>query len=183
MSKPEETSNPEYHVYGIFNHSNGKAYIGLAAKPLKQAKDHLAKKGNRLIGEDLETYPRSHFAVKVLYSSDNKKEAASKHKALILQHGSLFPTGYNLTLGGKGSQDHMWSAQQKQKVTGSNNGRAKLTDEKVTQILCDKRTRREIAKEYKVSEATVSDIKSRRKWTHVPLPANYTPLTKKRRTA
>ena len=51
MSKPEEINKPEYHVYGIFNHSNGKAYIGLAAKPLKQAKDHLAKKGNRLIGQ------------------------------------------------------------------------------------------------------------------------------------
>ena len=183
MSKPEEISKSEYHVYGIFNHSNGKAYIGLAAKPLKQAKDHLAKKGNRLIGEDLETYPRSHFAVEVLYSTDDKKEAASKHKALILQHGSLFPTGYNLTLGGKGSQDHMWSAQQKQKVTGSNNARAKLTNVQVTRILCDKRTRREIAKEYGVSETTVSDIKSRRKWTHVPLPTGYTPLTKKRRTS
>ena len=47
---------------------------------------------------------------------------------------------------------------------GEKNGRSKLTKEQVLQIRKDKRMGKEIAKDYNVSEATISLIKNNKMW-------------------
>lgn len=50
---------------------------------------------------------------------------------------------------------------------GIRNGRSKLTDEQVRAIRADPRPNVAICQEYGVCNATVSNIKNRRTWTHV----------------
>jgi HNH endonuclease len=50
---------------------------------------------------------------------------------------------------------------------GSDFKNAKLTDDMVRQIRADPRIHRVIAEEYGVSQAVVTNIKNRRRWTHV----------------
>lgn len=51
---------------------------------------------------------------------------------------------------------------------GESHGSSKLTAEQVIAIRADQRMQREIAKQYGVSPATISDIKRRRFWAHLP---------------
>lgn len=53
-------------------------------------------------------------------------------------------------------------------TNGERNGKSKLTEAQVIAIRADTRTQIEIAKEYGISQMTVSDIKRRRKWKHLP---------------
>jgi hypothetical protein len=59
----------------------------------------------------------------------------------------------------------------------------KLNDKKVAEIkadLCDpKNTQPTIAKKYKISRSTVSDIATERAWKHVPWPNDGPPLPKR----
>lgn len=52
-------------------------------------------------------------------------------------------------------------------VRGSAHGRAKLTDLQALNILKDNRPQKVVASEYNVSQTTVSEIKSGRKWAHL----------------
>lgn len=51
--------------------------------------------------------------------------------------------------------------------SGEKNGQSKLTEEQVRTIRADTRTSYTICKEYRVSSATIRDIKCRKTWSHV----------------
>lgn len=51
---------------------------------------------------------------------------------------------------------------------GSENGRAKLSDEQVRAIRSDSRTQMQIAADYDVSQVLISQIKRRVRWGHIP---------------
>lgn len=51
--------------------------------------------------------------------------------------------------------------------TGSRNGRAKLNEDMVRAIRCDRRRRTEIAASYGVSDTTIRQIKDGTSWRHV----------------
>ncbi len=50
-------------------------------------------------------------------------------------------------------------------VRGEKHGKAKLTENQVLEIRADNRTQRIIAEQYSVSRTTVSDIKTRKRWS------------------
>lgn len=52
-------------------------------------------------------------------------------------------------------------------VRGEKHGRCKLTTKQVLAIREDKRSQKEIAKNYDVCQMTISNIKCRRKWNHL----------------
>ncbi len=59
---------------------------------------------------------------------------------------------------------------------GESNGRAKLTETQVRQIMADRRSTYAIAAEHGVSDTTVYNIKHRRKWDHLwPQETSPTP--------
>jgi hypothetical protein len=50
---------------------------------------------------------------------------------------------------------------------GEQHGNSKLTEEQVRAIRIDTRTQRVIAEEYGVGQSLISDVKTRKKWSHV----------------
>ena len=59
-------------------------------------------------------------------------------------------------------------AAKRRALWGQKNPNAKLTDKAISDILQDKRTLREIAKDYSVTDVTIGLIKRRKIWAHVP---------------
>lgn len=51
---------------------------------------------------------------------------------------------------------------------GSQNGRAKMTEDDIRAIRNDPRTQMEIAEDYGISQPQVGNIKRRIQWGHVP---------------
>jgi hypothetical protein len=52
---------------------------------------------------------------------------------------------------------------------GSGHGRSKLTESQVLEILLSTEPQKIIAAKYGVTQATISDIKTRRKWSHIQM--------------
>lgn len=114
-----------------------------------------------------------------------KGETWTAHKAAWDEHNGPVPEGLNvlhrcdvrncyeithLFLGTQADNIADMVAKGRQ-AKGSRNGHAKLTEEKVREIRtrCAARvqTQRSIAREYGVTEQTISDIVHRRKWAHI----------------
>lgn len=156
-----------FHVYRIVNTLNNKTYVGVSKVPKKRIHAHLSGKGSRLIAEDLEEFGKEAFMSQVLISFPEETAAVQHMQHLLMRQNSLYPNGYNLTIGGKGSHGHMWSMKQRDGISGSNNKNSRLTETDVAAIFWDTRTRREIAKEYGISTTMVTKIKRGRAWKHI----------------
>ncbi len=156
-----------YHVYRIFNTLNSKTYIGMSTDPYKRISGHINGTGSRMIWNDLQEYGREVFVCQVVESLTTQEEADQIMQTLIMRQQALYPNGYNLTIGGKGSHGSMWNSKQRAKVSGSSNGRSKLNEMQVLAIYFDARSRNTIAKEYGVSTTMITKIKSGQAWKRV----------------
>lgn len=58
-------------------------------------------------------------------------------------------------------------AERNHNTKGSKHHNSKLTEEQITKILKDKRTLKEIAKEFNIAVSTVSKIKNNKLWQHI----------------
>lgn len=180
MSKPSEFDDFKYKLYKITNTNTLEAFVGHSKQAFKRVQEHLGHtdhNGSKLLRAAVEAFGEDTFMWAIIDGADTLDEVITKESMYIKRFNTLMPNGYNMSDGGvKGFKKHGWTPGQKQKVSGSNNSRSKLSEEKVIEILCDTRTRKEIAKAYGIGLTTVSDIKNRRKWKNVPLPADYVPL-------
>ena len=156
-----------YHVYRIFNTLNHKTYIGMSTDPYKRISGHVNGTGSRMIWEDLQKDGREVFVCQVVGSFTTQEEADRTMQTLIMRQNALYPNGYNLTIGGKGSHGSMWNSKQRAKVSGSSNGRSKLIEGQVIAIFWDSRPRSVLAKEYGVSTTMITKIKSGQAWKRV----------------
>ena len=156
-----------FHVYRIYNTLNQKTYVGLSTDPYKRISGHITGKGSRMIWEDLQKDGREVFVCQVVGSFTTVEEAERNMQTLIMRQSALYPNGYNLTIDGKGSHGSMWNSKQRAKVSGSSNGRSKLTENQVLAIYFDARPRNTIAKEYGVSTTMITKIKSGQAWKRV----------------
>lgn len=92
-------------VYKITNRVNGKAYVGLTTKTLKQ---RWQKHGDRTV-EGLHTpfynalrkYGFENFKREILYETSSVEELRVCERALIASHGTLILEGYNVDIGGE----------------------------------------------------------------------------------
>ena len=157
----------KYKVFRIFNAANGKIYIGVSSNPTKIMSQQLSGHGSALIAKDVKEFGREAFIRQVIDEFDTPKEANTASQTLIVREGSLFPSGYNLTIGGQRSKGYLWNAEQLEKISGSNSKKNKLTEEQVVKIFHDSRKYKKIAKDYSVSEVMISKIKNRKVWRHV----------------
>jgi hypothetical protein len=146
---------------------NHKTYIGTSTDPYKRISGHITGKGSRMIWEDLQKDGREVFVCQVFGSFTTSEEADRTMQTLIMRQNALYPNGYNLTIGGKGSHGSMWNSKQRAKVSGSLNGRSKLTENQVIAIFWDSRPRSVLAKEYAVSTTMITKIKSGQAWKRV----------------
>jgi len=157
----------KYYIYRIFNAKNDKTYIGVSTAPEKQVRNHLVGSGSRLIFDDVKKDGKEVFVYQVLEEFLARKEASKKMQSYIIRQNSLYPFGYNLAIGGRGSRGHIWNGKQRAKITGYRNNRSKLRESQVIKIYWDHRVRREIAEEYGISTTMVTKIKRGQTWKHV----------------
>ena len=180
MSKPSDFDEFKYKIYKITNSTTLEAFVGHSKQAIKRIQEHLGhtdSNGSKLLRAAVEAFGEDAFMWAIIDGANTLEEVIEKESLYIKRFSTMMPMGYNMTDGAiRGYNGYGWTPGQKEKISGSNNSRSKLTEEKVVAILCDTRTRKEIAKAYGIGLTTVSDIKSRRKWKNVPLPEGYAPL-------
>lgn len=91
-------------------------------------------------------------ALHILHSCDNRPCCNPKH----LREGTA-----------KDNHQDMIRRGRKYLTQGEKSGTAKLNAEQVYSILSDNRAQSEIARDYGVDQSTISNIKTRRRWTHL----------------
>lgn len=157
----------KHYIYRILNAKNDKTYIGVSISPAKQVKNHLSGSGSRLIFEDAKRDGKEVFVHQVLEEFSDNDAARKKMQSYIIRHNSLYPAGYNLAIGGRGSRGCVWDGASRAKITGYRSHRSRLTEAQVIKIYWDNRVRREIAEEYGISTTMVTKIKRGQAWSHV----------------
>lgn len=92
-------------IYKINCSASGKAYIGKTIRTLRERwMAHCSNTGScwALRGA-IKKYGRNAFSIELLADGLADAEAEATEKAMIAQHNTLAPYGYNLTAGGQGS--------------------------------------------------------------------------------
>lgn len=120
-----------YYVYKIVNLSNNKVYIGCTNNIKRRTEYHLDRLNrnchdNKFLQKDWNFFGHEYFDIEIIESfiEDDKFE---KEIFYIKEYDSLFPSGYNLTVGGKGITGFKQCEDQKInhsiKMQGKNNSR------------------------------------------------------------
>jgi len=93
-------------AYLIQNRLNGKGYIGITTRSVgRRWYEHrfVSNSCGKLLSKAIQKYGADSFEITVLASAladvDGLKEL---EKQLIIQHNTIVPSGYNLTMGGDG---------------------------------------------------------------------------------
>lgn len=106
-----------YFVYKITCSINGKSYIGISVDPQRRLRQHRNKARNGS-GYALHNAMRKHgvdtFAMTVLLEVSTEEEALQMEEKLILEHNTVAPLGYNLTVGGETPKGKLLSEKMKQ---------------------------------------------------------------------
>tara|TARA_R110000822_G_scaffold76060_1_gene182903 strand:+ start:588 stop:1292 length:705 start_codon:yes stop_codon:yes gene_type:complete len=106
-------------AYLIQNRLNGKGYIGITTRSVgRRWYEHrfVPNSCGKLLSRAIQKYGEESFEIKVLASAiadvDSLKEL---EKQLIIQHNTIVPSGYNLTMGGDGVFGYKQSDEQKKR--------------------------------------------------------------------
>jgi len=97
----------DYAVYRLTCASTGKCYIGLTRAGVdKRFKAHvynaISGKGGALYAA-IRKHGADAFSIELLREGLTRQEACAIEKALIIEHGTRCPNGYNITEGGDGA--------------------------------------------------------------------------------
>lgn len=88
----------EYVIYKLTNKINGKAYVGKTYNLTERLKGHLNSDCCRAIHRALLKYGIENFNIEIISKSNNEDELANLEYKMILEHETMTPKGYNLTL-------------------------------------------------------------------------------------
>lgn len=97
-------------IYSATNKINGKQYIGQTTKTLdERSEEHWKARYSfkTYFKKALIKYGKKNFIWKILYKCKTVDELNQKEIVLIKKFNTLSPNGYNLTVGGKGSGQHI----------------------------------------------------------------------------
>lgn len=99
--------SPMFQAYLVTCSITGKHYIGITSRTIKRRwAEHLydARSGRTamLISRAIAKHGAESFCIKVLCSANSWPEICAVEAALIDQHGTRSPSGYNLSEGGEG---------------------------------------------------------------------------------
>jgi group I intron endonuclease len=116
-----------FDVYMITNTINDKKYIGITTVGVhKRWKNHLKEvisgKRKRAIHFAIKKYGINSFIINHIASSKNLEDLLDTEKALIKQHNTQVPNGYNLTAGGEGLFGYKFSPESIEKMRISHRG-------------------------------------------------------------
>lgn len=111
-----------------------KQYIGITTKGVKHRwQEHLDVSGrgaSGLLHKAIRKYGREAFLVCHIASSEDRKSLGQLECQLILQYGTLVPSGYNLTLGGEGMSGFQHSFETRKNMSLNRRGRKLSSEQK-----------------------------------------------------
>lgn len=92
-------------VYKLTNKITKQAYVGQTTGSLEaRLQQHKVRKRNTYISNAVHKYGIENFEVETLSTHETQEELDQAEIAAIDKHKTLYPHGYNLTLGGKGGK-------------------------------------------------------------------------------
>jgi group I intron endonuclease len=121
-----------YFIYKWTNDISGKSYIGVTSNIEKRWKKHMydAQAGSSLpFHRALIKYDVPLWKLSILRKNLTLNEALTEETNCIVEHHSQTPSGYNLTLGGRGLRNHSFSKLHRERLKWTNE-RRKIVIEK-----------------------------------------------------
>lgn len=102
---------------------SGKIYIGITSKTAEErwrVHNMRTREGrNNALQQAIRKYGAEHFVVTTLATHDDWGVLCDMERAAIVEHGSLSPGGYNLTVGGEGTPGWVASAEARAKISAA----------------------------------------------------------------
>lgn len=93
-------------IYVATNLVNGKRYVGMTSMPLRRrVQSHLqvaAKGSPTILHNAIRKHGSEAFTFEQVASCSSREDMQEAERALIRQEGTMYPAGYNMTLGGDG---------------------------------------------------------------------------------
>jgi group I intron endonuclease len=112
-----------FTLYKIVNRATGRAYVGItkltAAARWTQHKKMARNRPGHTLHRAIRKYGAETFDVQILETIDELALALHRERELIVLHGTLAPSGYNLTSGGESSAGVQLSEQAKANLRAS----------------------------------------------------------------
>ena len=119
-----------YSIYRLINKVNSKSYIGVTNNYKKRMREHSYASNQYAISRAIRKYGWNSFDSEILFVTNDCDYAyQSAEKMFIEQYESNNPNrGYNLTLGGEGTQGYNPSEETRHKMRNAKQGKT-LTNE------------------------------------------------------
>lgn len=114
-------------AYLLLNKVNGMKYVGVTSQTLRNrwlrhlscAKRHVYA---TLLHDAIREHGEHAFEVISLSAFDTYDAMLVAEKQLIVTHACLAPQGYNMTIGGQGTQGYKWSEEDKANLSAKKKG-------------------------------------------------------------
>jgi group I intron endonuclease len=96
-------------IYKVTNSINDKIYVGKTTKSLEERMKHhfCHKKSNTVFHRAINKYGKESFKYEVLERCKIAEELSEREKYWIKYYNSILPNGYNMTVGGEGTQEYI----------------------------------------------------------------------------
>jgi predicted GIY-YIG superfamily endonuclease len=92
-----------WSVYKITHTPTGRSYFGCTCRPEVRMKEHARKPTAPKLHQALNEYAGAEFSFEIVLTLGSRKEAHRREAELIREHNSIWPNGFNLHKGGRGS--------------------------------------------------------------------------------
>lgn len=138
-------------IYIATNKANGKQYVGLTKHFKRRLREHLRAERDNAFHGAIRKYGVNGFVFSEICSAFDFEAACDLERMFIKQHGTMVPTGYNLTSGGEGVSGVFTSEETKEKISQANSGRKHSEEHK------EKNRKAQLG--HKVSEETKEKIR------------------------
>ncbi len=113
----------------VTNFLNSKKYVGITSQSIEKrwiahvsASRKPACKSE--LHKEIKLFGRQAFRVQELETHATYRDLLVAEKRLILEHGTLHPSGYNMTAGGQGTVGYKWKIEDRKKLSLKTKGRS-----------------------------------------------------------
>lgn len=104
-------------VYRATCSTNGKQYIGMTTNSFDRRKyEHSVTNDGTIFHKAIKKYTKEDFEWDILFVSDDEDALFKKERLYIKVLGTLYPLGYNMASGGRGSPDKYLSSKAKRRL-------------------------------------------------------------------
>lgn len=99
----DEDMPETWAVYKITHIETGRVYYGCSSQPNERLQQHRRARTAPRLHEALQQYGLAAFSLEVVEVCRSRKHAHAIEKRMIRENGSIWPNGFNLAKGGRGT--------------------------------------------------------------------------------